>query len=282
MDRSDAHDQRRADRWRSAAAAGALHGRPRPRVVRAVRAPNTRGSDPALGARCLSVASSSLIGRLCRRRRPAVAERRVRARRPAARGAGVRDGMAGARDRAVAAARRVERAMAGRAHGAARAPDGRRRAADGRRRAACRNAVGDAFRSSARRSSSAVQRTRLPVALASDHGACRRHSCSMVSRCGSGTCRRCTTRRSSMRASTSFSISVSSGPRRCSGGASCTAARDASDMEPRVVYLFVTAVHGGVLGALLTVSPRVWYAPYLVASSDAASRRSRISSSRAC
>jgi putative membrane protein len=31
-----------------------------------------------------------------------------------------------------------------------------------------------------------------------------------------------------------------------------------------VVYLFVTAVHGGVLGALLTVSPRVWYAPYLL------------------
>jgi cytochrome c oxidase assembly factor CtaG len=31
-----------------------------------------------------------------------------------------------------------------------------------------------------------------------------------------------------------------------------------------VVYLFVTAVHGGVLGALLTVSPRVWYAPYTV------------------
>jgi cytochrome c oxidase assembly factor CtaG len=30
-----------------------------------------------------------------------------------------------------------------------------------------------------------------------------------------------------------------------------------------VVYLFVTAVHGGVLGALLTISPRVWYAPYL-------------------
>jgi len=31
-----------------------------------------------------------------------------------------------------------------------------------------------------------------------------------------------------------------------------------------VVYLFVTAVHGGALGALLAVSPRVWYAPYLV------------------
>jgi putative membrane protein len=30
-----------------------------------------------------------------------------------------------------------------------------------------------------------------------------------------------------------------------------------------VIYLFVTAVHGGVLGALLTVSPHVWYAPYL-------------------
>jgi cytochrome c oxidase assembly factor CtaG len=29
------------------------------------------------------------------------------------------------------------------------------------------------------------------------------------------------------------------------------------------VYLFVTALHGGVLGALLTVSPRVWYEPYL-------------------
>ena len=31
-----------------------------------------------------------------------------------------------------------------------------------------------------------------------------------------------------------------------------------------VVYVFATAVHGGVLGALLTFSPRVWYAPYLV------------------
>jgi putative membrane protein len=30
-----------------------------------------------------------------------------------------------------------------------------------------------------------------------------------------------------------------------------------------VVYLFVTALHSGVLGALLTISPRVWYAPYL-------------------
>jgi putative membrane protein len=30
-----------------------------------------------------------------------------------------------------------------------------------------------------------------------------------------------------------------------------------------VVYLFVTALHSGVLGALLTVSPRVLYAPYL-------------------
>lgn len=30
-----------------------------------------------------------------------------------------------------------------------------------------------------------------------------------------------------------------------------------------VVYVFATTVHGGVLGALLTVSPRVWYLPYL-------------------
>ena len=29
-----------------------------------------------------------------------------------------------------------------------------------------------------------------------------------------------------------------------------------------VVYLFVTTLHGGVLGALLTVSPHAWYAPY--------------------
>lgn len=29
-----------------------------------------------------------------------------------------------------------------------------------------------------------------------------------------------------------------------------------------VVYVFATAVHGGLLGALLTVSPRVWYVPY--------------------
>ncbi len=30
-----------------------------------------------------------------------------------------------------------------------------------------------------------------------------------------------------------------------------------------VVYVFATTVHGGLLGALLTVSPRVWYAPYV-------------------
>jgi putative membrane protein len=32
-----------------------------------------------------------------------------------------------------------------------------------------------------------------------------------------------------------------------------------------VIFVFATAVHGGLLGALLTVAPRVWYAPYLVA-----------------
>jgi putative membrane protein len=30
-----------------------------------------------------------------------------------------------------------------------------------------------------------------------------------------------------------------------------------------VIYVFATAVHGGVLGALLTFSPRVWYTPYI-------------------
>jgi cytochrome c oxidase assembly factor CtaG len=30
-----------------------------------------------------------------------------------------------------------------------------------------------------------------------------------------------------------------------------------------VVYVFATAVHSSVLGALLTFSPRVWYGPYL-------------------
>jgi putative membrane protein len=31
-----------------------------------------------------------------------------------------------------------------------------------------------------------------------------------------------------------------------------------------VVYVFATAVHSGVLGALMTLSPRVWYPPYLI------------------
>jgi len=31
-----------------------------------------------------------------------------------------------------------------------------------------------------------------------------------------------------------------------------------------VIYVFATAVHAGVLGALLTISPHVWYAPYAV------------------
>ena len=31
-----------------------------------------------------------------------------------------------------------------------------------------------------------------------------------------------------------------------------------------VFYVFATTIHGGVLGALLTFSPHVWYAPYLV------------------
>jgi cytochrome c oxidase assembly factor CtaG len=35
-----------------------------------------------------------------------------------------------------------------------------------------------------------------------------------------------------------------------------------------VVYVFATAVHGGVLGALLTFSPRVWYVPYLTSRSS--------------
>lgn len=30
-----------------------------------------------------------------------------------------------------------------------------------------------------------------------------------------------------------------------------------------IVYVFATTIHGGILGALLTVSPRVWYAPYV-------------------
>ena len=47
-----------------------------------------------------------------------------------------------------------------------------------------------------------------------------------------------------------------------------------------VVYVFVTAVHGGVLGALLTVSPHVWYTPYLV-TRETGSRRSKINSSPA-
>jgi cytochrome c oxidase assembly factor CtaG len=36
-----------------------------------------------------------------------------------------------------------------------------------------------------------------------------------------------------------------------------------------VVYLFATAAHGGVLGALLTFAPRVWYPPYLANHTEA-------------
>jgi putative membrane protein len=32
-----------------------------------------------------------------------------------------------------------------------------------------------------------------------------------------------------------------------------------------VIYVFATALHAGVLGALLTMSPRPWYPPYIVA-----------------
>jgi putative membrane protein len=35
-----------------------------------------------------------------------------------------------------------------------------------------------------------------------------------------------------------------------------------------VVYVFATALHGGLLGALLTLSPRLWYASYAVAHSS--------------
>jgi putative membrane protein len=37
-----------------------------------------------------------------------------------------------------------------------------------------------------------------------------------------------------------------------------------ADYGMAVVYVFLTAIHGGVLGALLTFSPRIWYAPYLI------------------
>ena len=49
-----------------------------------------------------------------------------------------------------------------------------------------------------------------------------------------------------------------------------------------VVYVFATAVHGGVLGALLTVSPRVWYAPYLVAPSGRPDAARGSAARRAC
>jgi putative membrane protein len=39
--------------------------------------------------------------------------------------------------------------------------------------------------------------------------------------------------------------------------------RGRSGYGAAVVYVFATAMHGGVLGALLTFAPRVWYAPYV-------------------
>ena len=53
--------------------------------------------------------------------------------------------------------------------------------------------------------------------------------------------------------------SVSSAPRRCSGGASATAVT-APRLRCGCLLRVRDRVHAGVLGALLTLSPRVWYA----------------------
>ena len=128
---------------------------------------------------------------------------------------------------------------------------------------------------SAARRSTCVRRPPITVAVGGAHRARRRSSCCTRSRCGSGTCRRCTTTRSSTKACTSCSTSASSAPRRCSGGASRTAATAGAATARRSSTSSPRRVHGGVLGALLTFSPRVWYAPYLTqpsVGSDAARR----------
>ena len=131
-----------------------------------------------------------------------LAHRRLRPRRPAARGGGLRRRLDRHRDRAVAADRRAERTFAGRAHDAARAADGGRGAADRGERTADRDAVGGASRRAAaraRRAAAPPGHHRVGVA---DRARCRCFCCT-PSRSGSGTCRCSTTTRSSTKPCTS-------------------------------------------------------------------------------
>ena len=221
------------------------------------------GRHPALGARCLPVASPCCLIVYGAGAGARLAQRRLRPRHPADRSARLRVRLDRARRRAVAAARRAGARRWLAAHMVQHellmvvaAPlIAVERAAD---RAAL-GAAGAASPARPRRRCAGRRSRRLWAASPRP----RRCSSSTRSRCGSGICRRCTTTRSSTKASTSCSISASSARRRCSGGASRTAATAAPAMARRSSTSSPPRVHGGVLGALLTLSPRVWYAPYL-------------------
>ena len=83
------------------------------------------------------------------------------------------------------------------------------------------------------------------------------------SRCGSGTCRRSTTTPLEHEAVHVVQHLCFFGTAALFWWGIAHGRQGRRGYGAAVVYVFATAVHGGVLGALLTVSPRVWYAPYL-------------------
>jgi hypothetical protein len=72
----------------------------------------------------------------------------------------------------------------------------------------------------------------------------------------------------------SCSTQCLSAPRSCSGGECCTADTVALDTAARSFYVFTTAVHTGILGAMVTFAGAPLYGVYLAPRRPAASIRS--------
>ena len=83
----------------------------------------------------------------------------------------------------------------------------------------------------------------------------------MPPRSGSGTRRSCFRPRSRASGFMPRSTSVSSVRRCCSGGR-CSTRGAVRSYGASVLYIFTTAVHTSILGALLTFATRVWYPAY--------------------
>ena len=125
------------------------------------------------------------------------------------------------------------------------------------------DSLGDARAASRRRLIESVRRTPGDRRLAVADLAGVRRSSSTASRCGSGTYRRSTTTRWSTRRIHIVQHLCFFGTAALFWWGIAHGRYGRAGYGAAVVYVFATAVHGGVLGALLTVSPRVWYAPYV-------------------